>query len=199
MIFNINNHYIKLNMQKIIIYNFKELFKILDEVKDILYFKIEHYSSKDKNKLITVNNSNDIVISNKVIDNHQNSLILNDLPIKISKLIEIINLELIKKKFSNQSEIKFGEYKINLNSRELILTKTSLKLTEKEINIILYLLRANKPVNIKELQTAIWAYNQGTETHTVETHIYRLRKKILKLFNDKNFIDSVENGYILNV
>ncbi len=186
-------------MQKIIIYNFKELFKILDEVKDILYFKIEHYSSKDKNKLITVNNSNDIVISNKVIDNHQNSLILNDLPIKISKLIEIINLELIKKKFSNQSEIKFGEYKINLNSRELILTKTSLKLTEKEINIILYLLRANKPVNIKELQTAIWAYNQGTETHTVETHIYRLRKKILKLFNDKNFIDSVENGYILNV
>ena len=186
-------------MQKIIIYNFKELFKILDEVKDILYFKIEHYSSKDINKLITVNNSNDIVISNKVIDNHQNSLILNDLPIKISKLIEIINLELIKKKFSNQSEIKFGEYKINLNSRELILTKTSLKLTEKEINIILYLLRANRPVNIKELQTAIWAYNQGTETHTVETHIYRLRKKILKLFNDKNFIDSVENGYILNV
>ena len=186
-------------MQKIIIYNFKELFKILDEVKDILYFKIEHYSSKDKNKLITINNSNDIVISSKVIDNYQNSLILNDLPIKISKLIEIINLELIKKKFSNQSEIKFREYKINLNSRELILTKTSLKLTEKEINIILYLLRANKPVNIKELQTAIWAYNQGTETHTVETHIYRLRKKILKLFNDKNFIDSVENGYILNV
>ena len=186
-------------MQKIIIYNFKELFKILDEVKDILYFKIEHYSSKDKNKLITINNSNDIVISTKVIDNYQNSLILNDLPIKISKLIEIINLELIKKKFSNQSEIKFREYKINLNSRELILAKTSLKLTEKEINIILYLLRANKPVNIKELQTAIWAYNQGTETHTVETHIYRLRKKILKLFNDKNFIDSVENGYILNV
>ena len=166
-------------MQKIIIYNFKELFKILDEVKDILYFKIEHYSSKDKNKLITINNSNDIVISSKVIDNYQNSLILNDLPIKISKLIEIINLELIKKKFSNQSEIKFREYKINLNSRELILTKTSLKLTEKEINIILYLLRANKPDNIKELQTAIWAYNQGTETHTVETHIYRLRKKFL--------------------
>ena len=81
----------------------------------------------------------------------------------------------------------------------MIFNKLSLKLTEKETNIILYLLKANKSVNIKELQTTIWAYNEGVETHTVETHVYRLRKKILKLFNDENFIDSVDSGYVLKV
>ena len=81
----------------------------------------------------------------------------------------------------------------------MIFNQLSLKLTEKEINIILYLLKANKSVNIKELQTTIWAYNEDVETHTVETHVYRLRKKIFKLFNDKNFIDSVDSGYILRV
>ena len=186
-------------MQKIIIYNFNELFKILDEISDIFYFKIENYSTENKKTSSKIVSSNDVIISNKVIESHENSLILNNLPIKISKLIELINLEILKKKFSNQSEIKVGKYKINFNSRKLIINKLSLKLTEKETNIILYLLKANKPVNIKELQTTIWAYNEDVETHTVETHVYRLRKKILKLFNDKNFIDSVENGYILNV
>ncbi len=186
-------------MQKIIIYNFNELFKILDEISDIFYFKIENYSVKDKKTSSTIGSLNDVIISNKVIGNYKNFLILNNLPIKISKLIEIINLELIKKKFSNQSEINVGKYKINFNSRKLIFNKLNLKLTEKETNIILYLLRANKPVNIKELQTTIWAYNEGVETHTVETHVYRLRKKILKLFNDENFIDSVDSGYVLKV
>ena len=186
-------------MQKIIIYNFNELFKILDEINDLFYFKIENYSSQDKKKSLIISSPNDLIISNKAIENYKNSLILNNLPIKISKLIEIINLEILKKKFSNQSEIKVGKYKINFNSRELIYDQLSLKLTEKETNIILYLLKANKSVNIKELQTAIWAYNVDVETHTVETHVYRLRKKILKLFNDKSFIDSVDNGYILEV
>ena len=186
-------------MQKIIIYNFNELFKILDEISNIFYFKIENYSTKDKKILTTIGSSNDVIISNKVIANYDNFLILNNLPIKISKLIEIINLEILKKKFSNQSEIKVGKYKINFNSRKLIFNQLSLKLTEKEINIILYLLKANKSVNIKELQTTIWAYNEDVETHTVETHVYRLRKKIFKLFNDKNFIDSTDSGYKLKV
>ena len=186
-------------MQKIIIYNFNELFKILDEINDSFYFKIENYSSKDNKKSLIIGSPKDIIISNKLIENYENSLILKNLPVKISKLIEIINLEILKKKFSNQSEIKVGKYRINFNSRELIFNQTNLKLTEKEIEIILYLSKANKSVNIKELQTAIWAYNEDVETHTVETHVYRLRKKIFKLFNDKNFIDSVDSGYILRV
>ena len=72
---------------------------------------------------------------------------------------------------------------------------TKLKLTEKEINTINYLSKSNKPVSIDELQAKVWSYQSDIETHTVETHIYRLRKKILISFNDKEFIISKKNGY----
>jgi DNA-binding response OmpR family regulator len=70
-----------------------------------------------------------------------------------------------------------------------------LKLTEKEINTINYLSKSNRPVSIDELQAKVWSYQSDIETHTVETHIYRLRKKILNSFNDKEFIISKKNGY----
>ena len=70
-----------------------------------------------------------------------------------------------------------------------------LKLTEKEINTIIYLFKLNKPVSIDELQEKVWDYQSDTETHTVETHIYRLRKKILNTFNDSEFINSEKDGY----
>ena len=77
-----------------------------------------------------------------------------------------------------------------------MLTKnTKLKLTEKEINTISYLSKSEKPVSIDELQEKVWSYQSDIETHTVETHIYRLRKKILNTFKDKNFIISEKNGY----
>ena len=72
---------------------------------------------------------------------------------------------------------------------------TKLKLTEKEINTIIYLSKSIKPVNVEQLQEMVWGYQLDTETHTVETHIYRLRKKILNNFNDKGFIISKKNGY----
>jgi DNA-binding response OmpR family regulator len=68
-------------------------------------------------------------------------------------------------------------------------------LTEKEINTISYLSQSNKPVSIDELQKKVWSYQSDIETHTVETHIYRLRKKIYNTFNDKEFIISQKNGY----
>ena len=71
----------------------------------------------------------------------------------------------------------------------MIIRNTKLKLTEKEINTITYLSNTNKPVSIKELEKNVWSYQSGIETHTVETHIYRLRKKISKTFND-NFLIS---------
>ena len=70
-----------------------------------------------------------------------------------------------------------------------------LKLTEKEINTITYLSKSDKPVSVDELQEKVWSYQSDIETHTVETHIYRLRKKILNTFNDNNFITSEKNGY----
>ena len=91
--------------------------------------------------------------------------------------------------------MKVNNYNINLNSRELIINDTRLKLTEKEINTIKYLSKSKKPVSIDELQAKVWSYQSNIETHTVETHIYRLRKKILNIFNDKEFIISEKNGY----
>ena len=68
-------------------------------------------------------------------------------------------------------------------------------MTEKEIDTIIYLSKSGKPVSIDELQDKVWRYQSDMETHTVETHIYRLRKKILNTFNDKDFIISEKNGY----
>ena len=68
-------------------------------------------------------------------------------------------------------------------------------MTEKEINTIIFLSRSNEPVSIDELQEKVWSYQSNIETHTVETHIYRLRKKILNSFKDNEFIISKKNGY----
>ena len=77
----------------------------------------------------------------------------------------------------------------------MFINNTNLKLTEKEINTITYLSKSNTPISINELQKKVWSYQSDLETHTVETHIYRLRKKILETFNDSEFIISKKNGY----
>ena len=91
--------------------------------------------------------------------------------------------------------MNINNYVINSNSREMLSKNIKLKLTEKEVNIILYLSKMSKPVSIEELQANVWRYQSDMETHTVETHIYRLRKKIFKIFEDNNFIMSKKNGY----
>ena len=97
--------------------------------------------------------------------------------------------------FNIQSEVKLNSYIINLNSREMMKENNKLKLTEKEINTIIYLSKSNTPISIEELQKKVWGYQSDVETHTVETHIYRLRKKILNTFDDNKFIISKKNGY----
>ena len=120
------------------------------------------------------------------------------MPIKIEKLFDQININLLKQKYNNQSEIALNRYNIDLNSRKIFNEEKSLKLTEKEIEIILFLNSQNKSKNIQDLQKEVWGYISDLETHTVETHIYRLRKKIKENFNDENFIISSKAGYHLN-
>ena len=110
-------------------------------------------------------------------------------------MIEKINIEFLKLQFNSQSEVKVKTYTIDLNSREMLTQEMKLKLTEKEINTITYLSNSNKPVSIEELQKIVCGYQSHIETHTVETHIYRLRKKILNTFGDNDFIVSKKNGY----
>ena len=127
--------------------------------------------------------------------NSGKQFIIENFPINIFKLVEKINIEFLKMQFSSQSEVKIQNYTIDLNSREMVSKSIKLKLTEKEINTITYLSKSDKPVSIDELQENVWSYQSDIETHTVETHIYRLRKKILNTFKDNNFIISEKNGY----
>ncbi len=181
--------------QNLIIYKFNTLYHILVELGLDLNFKITFANTKDSlnEKLIYHNNS--LVITNSKHVDIGNYFVLDNSPINIFKLIEKVNIEFLKLQFNNQSHMKVNNYNINLNSREMIINDTKLKLTEKEINTISYLAKSKKPVSINELQAEVWSYQSDIETHTVETHIYRLRKKILKTFNDKEFIISKKNGY----
>ena len=85
-----------------------------------------------------------------------------------------------------------------MNSRQISKKEKKLNLTEREANLIVYLNRSSLPVKIEELQKEVWGYNDKLETHTVETHIYRLRKKIKENFNDENFIINLKDGYKIN-
>ena len=106
-----------------------------------------------------------------------------------------MNIEFLKQQFVEQSQVIINNYVIDINAREMSLKNIKLKLTEKEVNTIIYLSKLNRPINVNELQTKVWDYNSDLETHTVETHIYRLRKKISQSFSDDNFIISENNGY----
>ena len=110
----------------------------------------------------------------------------------------LININLIRLKFNYQSKIKIEKYELNINSKFILKDNINLKLTEKEIEIILYLSSNKKKNNVLDLQKNIWGYSADIETHTVETHIYRLRKKIANKFNDENFILSDQKGYFID-
>jgi len=185
--------------------NSKILYEILYEIKKELNFDLIFHDDFVKEKIINIDNENFkniifLVINNLKINSKEqieSSRILNleKLPIKILKLIEKINIFFLRVNFKSQSNIFIKSYELNLNSRIISKNKKILKLTEKEILVILFLFNANNPKNINDLQKEVWQQKLTLETHTVETHIYRLRQKFLKVFNDKFFILSERLGY----
>ena len=202
-----------MNIHNIIIFEFDSLYKILSEIKDNLSFKIKNLKkleSKNENfveySLVIANYINkNFLLKEKKIDKNKILFLSNEkknnqnivYPIQIKNLIEKINIKLIKQKYNNQSYLKVSNYILNLNSRIISKNNNSLKLTEKEINIILFLNDHKNPQKVSILQNQVWGYLSELETHTVETHIYRLRKKINDHFNDSNFIISTDDGYLI--
>ena len=184
-----------MSIQNLIIYKFSSLYQILEEISSDLNFNLTFVDNENSLNDKIKNFNHYLIASNKRYSNIDTKIVLDNLPISIFKLIEKINIEFLKQQFNNQSELQINKYKIDLNSRELLLKSSKLKLTEKEINTIIYISKSNKPVSINELQEKVWSYQSDIETHTVETHIYRLRKKILKTFNDNEFIISKKDGY----
>ena len=118
-------------------------------------------------------------------------------PIDIYNLIEKINIQLIKYKYSSQSKILVKKYSLDLNSRVISKDKNKLKLTEREMEIIIFLNENKTPQKIANLQNKVWGHSSKLETHTVETHIYRLRKKISDSFDDEQFLLSTDDGYMI--
>tara|TARA_B100000795_G_scaffold267000_1_gene251081 strand:+ start:3997 stop:4599 length:603 start_codon:yes stop_codon:yes gene_type:complete len=197
----------KLNMikQNIFIINYNSLYEILDEIKENLIFKITKFENEDdfiksckldiKNSLF-ISKSNQKLLLNENLS-QKNFLSFDSLPLTFNKLTEIININLIKLRFNYQSKVDVKGYELNLNSKFFSRGGLSLKLTEKEIQIILYLNSSEQNHNVLDLQKNIWGYSSNMETHTVETHVYRLRKKISDKFKDENFISSKQDGYFI--
>ena len=193
--------------QKINIIDFETLYNILNEIKSNLSFNIFNYRKEnDFIKDLDNNNkdlNNSVIIvksqSKKLLDHikvdKRKIIYFESLPLSLTKLVEKINILLIQQRYDYQSKINIKNYILDLNSRTIVNNNKHLKLTEKEIDIILFLNDSKKPEKTNVLQSKVWGYSQELETHTVETHIYRLRKKIRDSFNDENFILSLDDGY----
>tara|TARA_B100000989_G_scaffold86364_1_gene62030 strand:- start:228 stop:788 length:561 start_codon:yes stop_codon:yes gene_type:complete len=186
-----------MNSRILIIHDYQILYQILNEISETLSFEITQSNNKDFEYLKYNPKYNYLIISKKKIEGIKNSLILQDIPIKLENLIEIINIKFLKNKFIDQSYIKIGEYNLDLNSRKISLGDRILNLTERETNLIIFI-KDKKHVTVKELQKTVWDYSPDLDTHTVETHIYRLRKKMKETFGNENFILNTSNGYSID-
>ena len=186
------------------IIDFPVLYNVLFEVKDFLNFEVINYENEDAflkkiEKETSIKNYTIVTktfLNNKNI-NQKSIIYLDNTPINFISLIDKINTNLLKQRFSFQSNVNIKNYTLNLNSRVISRNKNELKLTEREIEIILFLNDKKKPQNINILQKEVWSYVTDLETHTVETHIYRLRKKISDKFKDSDFILSSKEGYLI--
>ena len=119
------------------------------------------------------------------------------LPIKLSELNSIVENSVIRKNFNKNSSILIKQYKLDKNEKKLIKDAKYILLTEKEIQLLELFLDNKKPISKNKILKEVWKYSTEADTHTVETHIYRLRKKIKSKFLDENFILNNKDGYLL--
>ena len=199
------------------------LYNILEEIKENLSFKMVNYNKlNDFEKFLIENKSlnNTLIITelkNKDFFEKRKIGLKNifffckkninkgdfencniiQYPINIYNFIEKINIQLIKHVYDFKSNVKVKNYFIDLNSKIISNENKTLKLTEREIEIIIFLNDSELPQTINDLQNKVWGYSTELETHTVETHIYRLRKKISENFKDENFLISTNKGYFI--
>ena len=185
------------------ILNFKVLYNIFYEIKNFFNFDLfdfenekdllnEQKKREDRNFIVLTTENFD----NNLIDKKQ-IIKIENYPFNLFSLVEKINSNLLMQQYDFQSNINIKEYTLNINSRVFSSKNNMLKLTEREIEILLFLKKQKDPININVLQKEVWGYAEDSETHTVETHVYRLRKKIKKAFNDQNFIQSDKKGYFI--
>ena len=193
--------------QKLYIINLSNFYDIISELKEHIGYEISKFDNKeiffDKYKNESVSSENSILVVhekeyNFFIKNiNEEQIIKFKPPVNIFTFIENLNVRFIQRKYQDQSSIKVKDFFLDINSRELKKGKSSLKLTERETDMILFLNNSKQPVNVETLEKEIWQHSSELETHTVETHIYRLRKKIKAEFGNNDLIKSNKNGYTI--
>ena len=193
--------------QKLYIINLSNFYDIISEFKEHIGYEILKFDNKeiffDKYKSESISIENSILVVHEkdhtffVKNINEEQIIKFKPPVDIFSFIENLNVRFIQKKYQDQSNVNVKDFFLDTNSRELKKGKSSLKLTERETDMILFLNNSKKPVNIETLEKEIWQHSSELETHTVETHIYRLRKKIKAEFGNDELIKSNKDGYTI--
>ena len=207
-----------MNNLTISIFGNQIFFEIMRELKLFSQFKIKHYENLDlcikdadkENQLVVffTNPFNTIKIDNFpsiLIIESSNPInkLSGDLNVQLKMPFRILDFKkkiislISKNEFKKNSLIHLNDYIIDKNERKIKKDNLELKLSEKEVNFLILFSKNKEPISRNFVLKDVWKYSEETETHTVETHIHRLRKKILDKFNDKNFIKNNNKGYYI--
>ena len=152
--------------------------------------------NENLNEIIKDANINKIILYSSKKPNGLEGIDKLSLPASVDEINKIVINDIVKKEFKTNSSLKINDYKLDKNLRRLIKNDLTLELTEKEIDLIELLYKKNF-IKKKEILSTIWKYSEDADTHTVETHIYRLRKKIKEIFKDEKFIKNEKKGYTI--
>ena len=209
-----------MNNLTISIFGNKIFFEIMRELKLFSQFKIKYYENLDlcvkdadkENQLVVfftnpfntnkIDNFPSILITEPEPSNPINTL-SGDLNVQLKMPFRILDFKkkiislMSKNEFKKNSLIHLNDYIIDKNERKIKKDNLELKLSEKEVNFLILFSKNKEPISRNFVLKNFWKYSEETETHTVETHIHRLRKKILDKFNDKNFIKNNNKGYYI--
>ena len=176
--------------------NFNIISASSDTKYDIILFHNDALNDNKQFNFIKNSNSIKICASDKKIQSVNYDVNLN-LPASLKEINAIVENIVAKKRFSRNSSIKVNEYLLDKNEKKLLKSKKFVSLTEKEVQLIELFLINKKPISKDKILISVWNYSSEADTHTVETHIYRLRKKISEEFMDENFIQNNKDGYFL--
>ena len=175
---------------------FNALSENINENYNIILFHIDALKDEKQKELIENNNNIKICAGEKSVTLKNYDEYLN-LPTTLKEINLVVENSAVKKKFNKNSSIEIKNYFLNKNEKKLSKSENFIILTEKEIQLLELFLNTKKPISKDKILSTVWNYSTDADTHTVETHIYRLRKKIADKFMDNNFIYNNKDGYYL--
>ncbi len=168
----------------------------LNNKSNIILFHIDALSDKKLKEFIQNNKSIKICAGSRkdLTGDYDANL---ELPATLKEINSIVENTAAKKKFNINSSIAVKNYLLNKNEKKLLRSDSYIILTEKEVQLLELFLNNKKPISKDNILSSVWNYASDADTHTVETHIYRLRKKIFDKFKDDKFINNNKDGYYL--